>query len=223
MTQPQEILDRVTTPGGRELTLEHYEGTFQIYLDRLELMSSDVHGSEVAMAGLASDAVRHLDAPRVLIGGLGMGFTLRAALDSFPGGARFVVAEVFPEVVAWNRGPLAHLASSPLKDPRVDVLEAEVAEALAPGRFDAILLDVDNGPTAFTLESNAEHYSAPGIERLYRSLTAGGVLAVWSSEAVPAFERRLGNAGFDARPVEVPACGPDGGPLYTIYLACREG
>ncbi len=217
--KPFETLGSVTTRDGLDLVLSERDGVFQIRLDGRELMSSRAHGSEAALARLAQEAIRGVRAPRILVGGLGMGFTLRAALDAFPPSARLVVAEVFPEVVAWNRGPLAHLASRPLSDRRVRVLETDVATALEPGRYDAVLLDVDNGPAAFTLESNAGLYTVEGLRRIARSLTPGGVLALWSADVEPAFERRLRRAGLASRRERVPARGPGGGPRHTIYLA----
>lgn len=219
--RPLETLGRVRTRDGQNLVLYHRDGDFQIRVDGLELMSSRAHGSEDMLAELAQDAIRHVAAPRILVGGLGMGFTLRAALDRFPRKATLVVAEVFPEVVAWNRGLLAHLAASPLDDPRVRVLEADVAEVLGTARFDAILLDVDNGPAAFTLESNARLYGTSGIGRICRSLAAGGVLALWSATVEPAFERKLRRAGLRVRRERVRARGRAGGPRHTIYLARR--
>jgi spermidine synthase len=220
--KPLETVGRVTTRDGQDLVLYHRDGTFQIRVGGLELMSSRLHGSELALAELAREAIPGVAAPRVLIGGLGMGYTLRAALDCFPKTAAFLVAEVFPEVVAWNRGPLAHLAADPLADRRVRVLAADVGETLDRGPFDAILLDVDNGPVAFTLESNAGLYDAAGIERLRRSLAPGGVLAVWSASDEPAFERRLRRAGLSVRRERVRRRNRTGRPRHTIYLV-RDG
>ncbi len=216
--KPLETVGYVTTRDGHDLTLYHRDDDYQIRLNGLELMTSRAHGSEEAMGVLAREAIPHVPVPRVLIGGLGMGFTLRAALDAFDG-AEIVVAEVFPEVVTWNRGPLAHLAGHPLDDPRVHVEETDVTHLLEKESFDAILLDVDNGPTAFTLESNGDLYTAAGIEHLAAALTPGGALVVWSTDEAPNFERRLHNAGLEVRREDVPACGRDGGPLHTLYLA----
>ncbi len=132
-----------------------------------------------------------------------------------------MVAEVFPEVVRWNRGPLAHLAKRPLEDRRVRLRRADVAEVLAEGPFDGIMLDVDNGPQAFTLEANARLYGAVGISRLRDALSAGGVLSLWSAGDEPAFERGLRRAGFRVRRVRVPARGRAGGPRHTIYVATK--
>ena len=215
---PQATLGQVTTRDGRELILYERAGAFYIRLDGLELMSSLAHGSEDALAELALDAVRHVEAPSVLIGGLGMGFTLRATLDRFPTASRLVVAEVFPEVIAWNRGPLAHLARRPLDDPRVELINRDVYEVLPRGGFDVILLDVDNGPAPFTLESNARLYDRAGIGRLRAALNPGGVLSLWSAGEEPAFERQLRKVGLEVRRQTVHARRQGGGPRHAIYL-----
>jgi spermidine synthase len=159
-------------------------------------------------------------APRVLIGGLGFGYTLRAALDHLPKGARVVVCEVFASLLEWNRGLLADLAGRPLEDRRVTAVRDDVRHLLdGRERFDAILLDVDNGPEAFTLRSNAHLYSKEGLGRLSRSLTAGGVLAVWSSSAAPDFVRRLRKAGFEPRTERVAPRGGAGRRSHVLFFA----
>lgn len=220
--KPVETIDQAKTHDGQDLVLYHRDGVFQIRVDGMELMSSRAHGSEAALAELTREALSKVEAPRILIGGLGMGFTLRAALDCFPPRATLVVAEVFEEVVRWNRGPLAHLAKRPLEDRRVRLRRADVGEVIGEGLFDGILLDVDNGPQAFTLEANARLYGARGIGRLRDALTAGGVLSLWSAGDEPAFERGLKKAGFRVRRVRVPARGAGGGPRHTIYLATQS-
>ena len=220
--KPVETIAEAKTHDGQSLVLYHRDGVFQIRVDGMELMSSRAHGSEAALAQLTRDALRGMPAPRVLIGGLGMGFTLRAALDCFPPKATLVVAEVFPEVVTWNRGPLAHLARRPLDDRRVRLRQADVARVLEEGPFDAVLLDVDNGPQAFTLEANARLYQAHGIDRARQTLADKGVLSVWSAGDEPAYERALVRGGFQVRRVRVPARGPGGGPRHTIYLARKS-
>ena len=219
--KPLETLGWVRTRDSRHLVLYRRDDDYQIRLDGLELMTSRAFGSESAMAELVWEAIGEVAAPRILVGGLGMGFTLRAALDRFPPSAHVDVAEVFPEVVAWNRGPLAHLASRPLEDARVRVHETDVFELLGGESYDGILLDVDNGPSPFTLDSNAELYSESGIELLVESLTPRGAVAVWSSDDAPGFELRLRRAGLDVRREAVPARGQGGGPAHTIYLARR--
>lgn len=217
--KPVETVDQAKTHDGQSLILYHRDGAFQIRVDGMELMSSRAHGSEAALAELTQEALKGVAAPRILIGGLGMGFTLRAALDCFPPKAEIVVAEVFKEVVKWNRGPLAHLAKRPLDDKRVRLRQADVAQVVGEGLFDGILLDVDNGPQAFTLEANARLYGAAGINRLRQALTPKGVLSLWSAGDEPAFERELKRGGFLMRRVRVPARGRGGGPRHTIYLA----
>ncbi len=217
--KPIETIDQAKTHDGQDLVLYHRDGAYQIRVDGMELMSSRAHGSEAALSELTQEALARVAAPRILVGGLGMGFTLRAALDCFPAQATLVVAEVFAEVVKWNRGPLAHLAKRPLDDPRVRLRQADVAEVLREGPYDGILLDVDNGPQAFTLEANARLYGARGIARLRDALSQKGVLSLWSAGDEPAFERGLKRAGFSVNRVRVPARGRGGGPRHTIYLA----
>jgi len=223
--KPHRILDCVVTADGRELVLSQRGDVFHIHVDRYELMTSRANGSEDELARLALAALGPRPAPRVLVGGLGMGFTVRAALDALAARPQSAVevAEVFPAVVEWNRGPLGGLARHPLADPRVSVVEADVADVIASGagRYDAILLDVDNGPEAFTLRSNAHLYSTEGLARLGRTLTAGGILAVWSSSAAPDFVRRLRRAGFEPRIERVSPRGGGGRRSHTLFLARR--
>ena len=156
----------------------------------------------------------------MLVGGLGMGFTLRATLDLLPSDASVVVVELLPAVVEWNRGPLAPLAGEPLLDPRVTVLLGDVAVALqaAVGRFDAMLLDVDNGPAAFTESANAGLYTDQGLSSARKALKDGGVLAVWSAWDDRKFEQRLRYNGFRAEVSRVRARLKKGGPRHTIFL-----
>ena len=221
--KPTETLARETTSDGEELVLSRRDGIYLLSVDGMELMSSRSHGSEDALARLACAAIAGSKAPRVLVGGLGFGYTLRAALDLLPPQARVVVCEVFPALLAWNRGPLAELAGRPLEDPRVRAVRADVRSLLGGGeRFDAILLDVDNGPEAFTLRSNESLYTAGGLASLSRSLTEKGVLAIWSAAADPAFESRLRRAGFDACTERASARGGAKGRRDAIFLARRR-
>ncbi|MBZ5527386.1 MAG: spermidine synthase [Acidobacteriia bacterium] len=185
------------------------------------LMSSRMHGSEEALATLACSRLRTHEEPRVLIGGLGMGFTLRATLDLLPPDAEVVVAELLPAVVEWNRGPLGPLANHPLKDKRARVEIGDVAVKLrsSPARFDAILLDVDNGPSAFSSPENAGLYNNAGLASAYAALKPGGVLAVWSAREDRKFEQRLRYAGFAVHAEPVRARLKKGGPRHTIFLA----
>ncbi len=197
--QPTEILARERTADGEELTLTRRDGVYALNLAGGELMSSRTHDSESALARVACAEIRGLRRPRVLVGGLGFGYTLRAALDALPAEAEVVVVELFELVLQANRGAVGDLAGRPLADRRVSVRMGDVGEALAKEPFDAILLDVDNGPEAFTVAANSDLYSASGIARLAASLSSGGVLAVWSNapgSACTAFARRLESAGF---------------------------
>lgn len=222
--KPQSTLDRVTTPDGKELVLYERDGVYTIRVDGLELMSSRAHGSEEDLAELVIGELG-TRRPRVLVGGLGMGFTLRAVLDLVPPDATVVVAELLPEVVAWNRGPLAELARSPLSDPRVSLEVVDVGRVMAtrPAAFDGILLDVDNGPSALTDRRNADLYRKRGLEAARRSLGPGGVLGVWSASPDRPFERALARAGFTVRTETVRARRGTKGPRHTIFIARAPG
>jgi spermidine synthase len=186
------------------------------------LMSSRMHGSEQALAALA---LRRMEVPDacVLVGGLGMGFTLRATLDLLPQDATVVVAELVPAVVEWNRGALGTLAGHPLRDPRVRVEMGDVADTLQSSSesFDAVLLDVDNGPDAFTAATNARLYNDAGLAAARAALKPGGVLAVWSAWEDRRFEQRLRYAGFVVHLERVRGRLKKGGPKHTIFLARR--
>jgi len=211
-------LGAARAPEGGELVLYERAGEFSIRVNGHELMSSRAHGSEERLAALACAHLR--EEARVLIGGLGMGFTLRAALDQLSVRARVVVAEIVPAVVTWNRGPLAHLAGRPLDDARVEVEVRDVGRVLreTKERWDAILLDVDNGPQALTRKANHVLYGEQGVALARQALRRDGVYAVWSASPDDAFVRRLRKAGFAVETHEVPARGRAGGPLHTIFL-----
>src|SRR3984893_10918487 len=178
-----ELLGETCTPDGTVMRLTRQGHVYAILVNARTLMSSDMHGSEEALATIACRHARTLEQPRVLVGGLGMGFTLRATLDLLPPGATVVVSELVPAVVDWNRGPLGPLARHPLKDKRVvvDVNDVATTSGTSPARFDAVLLDVDNGPAAFTASHNAGLYDDRGLAAVHAALKPGGVLAVWSS------------------------------------------
>jgi len=203
------------------MALTRRDREYIILADGKPLMSSRMHGSEEALATLACERARTLDDPCVLVGGLGMGFTLRAALNVLPPGATVIVAELVPAVVEWNRGPLAPLAERPLEDRRVRVLEGDVLDALRGNRagFDAVILDVDNGPRAFTDASNAALYTNAGIATARGALRDNGVLAVWSAWEDRKFEQRLRYAGFTVKVTRVRARLKKGGPRHTLFLA----
>lgn len=219
--KPWNVLGRTRLSDGTELTLTHHTSEYMILADGQNLMSSRRHGSEDALAVLGCRRAQTLPRPHVLVGGLGMGFTLRAALDHLPPAARVLVAELVPAVVEWNHGPLGALANHPLNDPRVDIEECDVAAVVraSPGRFDAVLLDVDNGPTALTVSSNASLYDDRGVAALRASLTPGGVLALWLARDEPRFERRLRTAGFSVQRERVRSRPSAGGAKHTIVVA----
>lgn len=222
---PWQQLGRATVPGQDAPLLLFQRGTeFVIRIGPLALMSSIAHGSEEALAELAcARLVDHAHA-RVLIGGLGMGFTLAAALRQLAPTAQVVVAELVPVVVEWNRGPLAHLADRPLADRRVSVWEGDVADRIREqdAAFDAILLDVDDGPNGLTRNSNDWLYSPPGLRTALAALREGGVLGVWSVAPDPGFTRRLARAGFAVDEKIVRARRTKGG-RHTLWLATRRG
>ena len=218
--KPQHTLGQSWTPDGGEILLYERDGAYMIRVNGLELMTSRAHGSEEELARLALAKVTRKK-PRVLIGGLGMGYTLRAVLDVVPKSAKIMVAEILPIVVIWNRSELAHLAGFPLDDPRVAVVERDVAKIIAagPSAFDAVLLDVDNGPAALTVDVNERLYGASGLAAIRRCLRPGGVLGVWSSDPDRGFERRLAKAGFRVSTETVPARRGGKGPKHTIFIA----
>ena len=195
-----------------------------ILADGAILMSSRMHGSEQELATLACQRARMLEQPGVLIGGLGMGFTLRATLDVLSSDAMVVVAELVPAVVEWNRGPLGPLAEHPLKDKRVQIETQDVAVILnsRPGQFDAVILDVDNGPTAFTASNNARLYDNHGIAAARAALKMPGVLAVWAARDDRKFEQRLRHGGFDVQVQRVRGRLKKGGPRHTIFLGHKS-
>ena len=218
--KPLELLGQTLTPDGTDMKLTRRDNEYIILANGKTLMSSRMHGSEEALATLAFRRVRTLEQPCVLVGGLGMGFTLRATLDFLPQEAVVVVAELVPAVVEWNRGPLGPLAGHPLKDKRVRVDVGDVAVTLrsSPGRFDAVLLDVDNGPAAFTALDNAGLYADRGLATARAALKTGGVLAVWSARDNRRFEQRLRYAGFAVQVESVRGRLEKGGPRHTIFL-----
>jgi spermidine synthase len=220
---PHELLASARVPGHTaELRCTRHDGDFTLWLDRLELMSSRVHGSEQELAGLAWAGLGTHAVARVLVGGLGMGFTLAAALALAPADAVVDVVELVPEVVGWNRELFGHCAGHPLRDPRTNVLVGDVGDVIraAPGRYDVVLLDVDNGPAGLTRPANDRLYDEGGLRAARAALAPGGVLAVWSSAADPAFARRLQRGGLSVTEHRVRARGAKG-PRRTIWVARR--
>ena len=219
-----ELLGETRTPDGTDMRLTRRDDEYVILANGKPLMSSRMHGSEEALATLACGDLRKRDRPRVLVGGLGMGFTLRAVLDLLPSDAIVTVAELVPAVIDWNREPLAALAAHPLRDARVRVEIADVGFTLraGPDRFDAILLDVDNGPAAFTAAVNAGLYDHSGVAAAYSALRPRGTLAVWSAWDDRKFEQRLRYHGFDVEVARVRARLKKGGPRHTIFLGVKR-
>ena len=219
-----ELLGETVTPDGTDMKLVRRDREYIILANGKSLMSSRMHGSEEALATLGCRRARTLEQPSVLVGGLGMGFTLRATLDCLPADALVVVAELLPAVVVWNRSHLGPLAGYPLKDKRVRVEVGDVRATLAssPGKFDAVLLDVDNGPAAFSASDNAGLYDDRGLAAARAALKMGGVLAVWSAREDRKFEQRLRYAGFTVEVVRVRARLKKGGPHHVIFLGFKR-
>lgn len=217
--RPWELLGTTTTPAGDAMTLMLRDREYVIFANGKTLMSSRMHGSEEALATLGCEHLAGRAAPKVLVGGLGMGFTLRATLDHLPADARVTVAELVPGVVTWNEGPLAPLAGYPLADRRVRVRVGDVSTVLhaSVGGFDAILLDIDNGPDAFTTAGNDWLYANAGVLATRAALRPGGVVTVWSAWEDRKFEQRLKWAGFRVDVVRVRARLTRGGPRHVIF------
>lgn len=223
---PWSLLDSAKVPGGTvELRLLQRGPEFSIRLGTAELMNSRINGSEQALANLACQKISDRAAPQLLIGGLGMGFTLRAALAGVGTGARCTVCELVPAVIAWARGPMAQCFGSSLHDPRVAICEGDVAQLIRAGRasYDAILLDVDNGPTGLCRKANDRLYDSGGLAAARSALRPGGVLAVWSVAPDTKFTSRLCKAGFTIEEVRVRANGTARGARHMIWLATSAG
>ncbi|AWN50677.1 hypothetical protein [Methylobacterium sp. 17Sr1-1] len=219
---PWVHLDTSAIPGETaSLRLMRRGDEFAIVVDSIELMNSRRSGSERALASLACARLSRLPAPRVLIGGLGMGFTLRAALSELGPRAEVVVAELVPAVAAWARGPLAHIFAGSLDDPRVSLHETDVHHLIAdsPGAYDAILLDVDNGPEGLVQRSNDRLYDVAGLGRARRALRPGGVLGVWSESPDRKFKSRLQRGGFTVEEHKVRSAGSGG--RHVVWIGER--
>jgi spermidine synthase len=220
---PWVQLDSAKTPdGGQELRLKRRGTEFSIMLGTNELMNSRLSGSEEALAKLSCERIAGQSRPTILIGGLGMGFTLRAALTELANDAGIVVAELVPAVVAWARGPMAEIFDGCLDDPRVTIQETDVGQLIRsrPAAWDAILLDVDNGPEGIVHKSNDALYSVQGLAAARSALKPGGVLAVWSQGPDSGFTRRLKQAGFGVEEVSTRANGKRGA-RHVIWIATR--
>jgi spermidine synthase len=221
---PLELLDTAPLPDGGELRLMQRGQDFMILFGRNELMSSRLRGSEEALATLSCERICDRPKPKILIGGLGMGFTLRQAIKELPPQAGIVVGELVPKIVAWAKGPLAHLFGDCLDDPRVDVQIEDIHALIteADGDYDAILLDVDNGPDGLIHAENDRLYSKYGLRAAKAALTPGGVLAIWSAYPDNGFAQRLRTAGFDVEEMKVRARGGKKGAHHVIWLATRR-
>jgi len=218
-------LGSATIPGdGGVMTLHRRGQEFAIRVGPHELMNSRVYGSEEALARLACERLTNLERARILIGGLGMGFTLAGVLSRVGRRASVVVAELVPEVVDWNRNAMAELNGAALEDGRTEVRTDDVASIIRSetNSWDAILLDVDNGPSALTSKRNERLYSANGLRAAFGALHPGGILAVWSAGADPSFTRRLQRAGFETEEIPARARGRAGGSRFLIWVARRH-
>ena len=221
--KPWILIETAQTPGhGAELCLYQRDQEFAIQADNLELMNSRKFASEQALATLACKKLTDPSEAQVLIGGLGMGYTLKSALDELGETAEVLVMELVPDVVRWNQGLLAHLAGNPLDDERVTVQVGDVAQMIkrSRGSFSAILLDVDNGPNALTSMDNHWLYSIAGLETAYAALKPNGILGIWSSDRDAGFAKRLSQVGFDVDEVPVRELGKKGGH-HIVWIAER--
>ena len=220
---PLEHLDTAQVPGGEDLRLMRRGDDFMIVLDRNELMNSRMSGSEEALATMTAERLAGRKDQRWLVGGYGMGFTLRAALAQLGPDARLTVAELVPKIIEWARGPMAGLTAGCLDDPRVTLVESDVALQIAKDRnvWDAILLDVDNGPDGLVRADNDRLYTREGLATAKAALRPGGVLAIWSAAKDPVFANRLRKAGFAVEEVQVRARSNGKGAKHTIWFARR--
>ncbi len=219
-----ELVGVAEVPDGPPLRLFRRGADFMIVLERNELMSTRMSGSEVALGTMTCDRLADRPAPHLLVGGYGMGFTLRAVLAQLGPDASVTVAELVPGIIEWARGPMAALADGCLDDPRVALEIGDVGATIrsAARRYDAILLDVDNGPDGLTRPGNDGLYGPRGLAATHSALRAGGVLAVWSAAPDPRFARRLGDSGFDVEEVKVRARENGKGATHVIWFATRR-
>jgi len=217
---PWTHLDTAQIPGGGALKLMQRGQDYSIMSGSIELMNSRLYGSEVALFKLAWAKAGSRQAPRVLIGGLGMGFTLRAALADLPGDAQVVVAELVPEVIAWASGHLSPLYGDSLADPRARIVQGDVADRLAEAKppYDLILMDVDNGPDGLNRDANDSLYSLHGLTNLKRAAKPGGVVSIWSAAPDDKFARRFAHAGFTVTEHKVGAAPSGKGPKHVIWV-----
>jgi spermidine synthase len=220
--KPTRLLAQTTTPDGTPLTLHEHDGALSIRVGGIELMSTRQHHSEERLAELACVGLRERRGLAVLIGGLGLGFTLRETLRHVADDAAVVVAELLPAVISWNRTPAFGLAADVIDDPRVEIVAGDVADVLtrSRGRFDSVMLDIDNGASGLTVAANDGLYAPRGLGVIRAALRPGGRLAVWSAEADPRFVARMGEAGFAVETVKA-RTHPTGGSWNWIFLGTR--
>ncbi|MCP3875992.1 MAG: hypothetical protein GY699_22940 [Desulfobacteraceae bacterium] len=219
---PWEEIDRAKVPGDNGDVVLRKRGTeFSIRTVETELMNSRVHGSEDALAQLTIERIKQKPGMQLLIGGLGMGYTLAAALGQLNSDAHITVSELIPAVIKWNQKYLGHLAGMPLNDPRVSIKQEDVTQTIKRGKstWDAILLDVDNGPKGLTREANNALYSTAGLKTSFLSLCPGGILSVWSSNPDEKFTHRLKQCGFNPQTKTVRARKSGKGSKHIIWLA----
>jgi spermidine synthase len=221
---PRELVGVAEVPDGPPLRLFRRGGDFMIVLDRNELMSTRMHGSEVALGTMACDRLTGHKRPHLLIGGYGMGYTLRAVLGQLGPEALVTVVELVPGIIEWARGPMAAVTDGCLDDPRVTVTMGDVAATMrqTTAQFDAILLDVDNGPDGLTRAANDGIYSNQGLASARNALRPGGILAVWSAAPDTAFGRQLERAGFTVETVKVRARESGKGATHIIWFATKR-
>jgi spermidine synthase len=222
---PWTLIDSSQVPGdGGEIRLYRRGTEYSIRVGAYELMNNRVHGSEDALASIVCERLKDRNRARVLIGGLGMGFTLAGVLKDLGAYSEVVVAELVPAVVTWNRGPLGAFAGQPLDDPRVRMHELDVGKVIRAeeNAYDAILLDVDNGPAGLTSKTNDQLYGTRGLRAAFAALRPGGILAIWSAGPDPAFTKRLQNSGFAVEQVTVRGRGKSGGSRFLIWIARRS-
>jgi spermidine synthase len=217
-----ERLGTARTPNGTELVLYRHDGAYLIRADGVELMSTRRHLSERRLAEVACEPLREVAGARVLIGGLGLGFTLRAALETLRDDAEVVVAELVPEVIEWNADPAYDLSADAMRDPRVRVVQQDVIDVLRehPSAFDAIMLDTDNGPAGMLMSESERLYAGRGVAATIAALRPGGRIAYWSVGDDPRFERLLRHRKLEVQTLRVRAH-DTAGPMHTIYLASR--
>ncbi|MBX3563103.1 MAG: spermidine synthase [Sphingomonas sp.] len=221
---PRELIDTAEVPGGEPLRLFRRGADHMIVLERNELMNSRMSGSEEALAAYTIERLGKRPGLRLLIGGYGMGFTLRAALPLLKRDALVTVAELVPKIIDWAKGPMAELTAGCLDDPRVDVVIDDVGRVIreSPGGYDGILLDVDNGPDGLTRAGNDGLYSDRGLAQARAALRPGGILAVWSAAPDDRFRRRFGDAGYKVDEVAVRARSNGKGPRHVIWFGVKR-